>query len=254
MKKREIGQLSSRHPDEKKKVNAINNAIKKAKLADQNRAEILANPLISTQLLTDDQLKSKVETILGTSFVELGDVMLKDAVKSGGYSVYVGMTRRALSVEFLRFLTTRGTLVKNSGSSYGKPRPILMQDENFTEHFTGNQAIEQLGAVCVEVFCSRLRANASAVEDRLQTFIKGTLEVKYPQRLFRDVAKGIKREDENTLNDKDTNKIHRTFLTIFKIVDGSAYWGEEGRNDKSYPKSVQFVNSKGEETTVFIQA
>ena len=93
LKKREIGQLSSRHPDEKKKVNAINNAIKKAKLADQNRAEILANPLISTQLLTDDQLKSKVETILGTSFVELGDVMLKDAVKSGGYSVYVGMTR-----------------------------------------------------------------------------------------------------------------------------------------------------------------
>ena len=91
------------------------------------------------------------------------------------------------------------------------------------------------------------------MEDRLQTFIKETLKVKYPQRLFRHVAKGIHREDEDTLNGEDTNKIHRTFLTIFKIVDGSAYWGEEGR-DKSYPKSVKFENSKGEETTVFIQA
>jgi len=127
-----------------------------------------------------------------------------------------------------------------------------LQDENFTEHFTGNQAIEQLGAVCVEVFRTGLRANASAVEDRLQTFIKETLEVKYPQRLFRAVAKGKKREDEDTRNGEKTI-IHRTFLTIFKIVDGSADRGEEGRN-KSYPKSVRFVNSKGEETTVFIQA
>jgi hypothetical protein len=176
-------------------------------------------------------------------------MVLKDAMQSGGYSVYVGMTRQALSAEFLRFLTTRGTLVANSGSS--RNRPILMQDEKFKKHFTGNQAIEQLGAVCVEVFRTGLRANASAVEDRLQTFIKETLEVKYPQRLFRAVAKGKKREDEDTLDGKAT--IHRTFLTIFKIVDNSADWGEEGRN-KSYPKSVQFVNLKGKETTVFIQA
>ena len=80
-----------------------------------------------------------------------------------------------------------------------------MQDENFTKHFTEKQAIEKLGAVGVEVLCSRLRANVSAVEDRLQTFIKETLKVKYPQRLFRDVAKGIKREDEDTVNGEETS-------------------------------------------------
>ena len=126
-----------------------------------------------------------------------------------------------------------------------------MNDAKFTEHFTGNQAIEKLGAVCVEVFCSRLRDNASAVEDALQTFIQETLEVKYPQRLFRNVAKGKKREDEDTLNGETT--IHRTFLTIFKIVDNSADWGPRGR-DKSFPISVKFVNSKEQKTTVFIQA
>jgi hypothetical protein len=116
LKKRDVGQLSSKHPVEKKKVNAINNpiynpinnAIKKAKLADQNREEILANPLISKYLLEDDQLEREVETILSTPFAGLGDMVLKDAMKSGGYSVYVGMTRQALSDEFLRFLSTRG--------------------------------------------------------------------------------------------------------------------------------------------------
>ena len=213
LKKREVGQLSSGHPIEKKKVSAIynpinnpiNNGRKKAKLAETNRAELLANPHISKDLLTEDQLKSEVKTILSTSFVELGDKVLKNAMQSGRYSVYVGMTRRALEDEFLRFLTQRGTLLANGWSSSCKNRPILMKDEGFTEHFTGKQAIEQLGAVCVEVFCSRLRANASAVEDRLQTFIKETLEVKYPQRLFRDVAKGIKREDEDTVNGEETS-------------------------------------------------
>ena len=179
-------------------------------------------------------------------------MVLKDAMQSGGYSVYVGMTRQALKDEFLRFLTTRGTLVANGWSSC-RNRPILMKDEGFTEHFTGKQAIE-LGAVCVEVFRTGLKLNATAVEERLQRFIMETLEeeeVNYPQRLFRAVAKGKKREDEDTLNGDET--IHRTFLTIFKIVDGSADWGEEGRN-KSYPKSVRFVNPKGKETTVFIQA
>ena len=74
--------------------------------------------------------------------------------------------------------------------------------------------------------------------------------MKYPQRLFRDVAKGMKREDADTLNGEET--IHRTFLTIFKIVAYSADWGED--KSKSYPKSVKFVNAKGKETTVFVQA
>jgi hypothetical protein len=128
-----------------------------------------------------------------------------------------------------------------------------MQDEDFTKHFTVTQAIDRLGAVGVEVFSTRLRANASAMEDRLQTFVKDTLKVNYPQRLFRAVAKGRKREDEDTLNGEET--IHRTFLTIFQIVDDSADWGEdEDRASKSYPKSVQFVNAKEERKTVFIQA
>ena len=115
------------------------------------------------------------------------------------------------------------------------------------------QAEDILGAVGVEVFTTQLRFNASAVEDKLQNFMKKTLRVKYPQRLFREIAKGMKREDEDTLAGVPT--IHRTFLTIFKIAEDSADWGEDkGRACKSYPESVRFVNAQGEETTVFIQA
>ena len=87
---------------------------------------------------------------------------------------------------------------------------------------------------------------------KLQAYTKNELHVNYPQRVFRDVAKGIKREDEDTVNGATT--IYRTFLTIFEIVDNSADWGDDDREDKSYPKSVRIVNAEGEETTVYIQA
>ena len=127
-----------------------------------------------------------------------------------------------------------------------------MRDEEFTKHFTRNEAIAELGAVGVEVYTGRLRQGATAVEDKLQAYIKTELKVKYPNRLFREVAKGIKREDDDTLNGAVT--IFRTFLSIFEIVDDSADWGDDDREDKSYPVSVRFVNAKREETTVFIQA
>ena len=127
-----------------------------------------------------------------------------------------------------------------------------MRDEEFTQHFTRGEAIAELGAVGVEVYIGRLRQGATAVEDKLQAYIKNELKVNYPNRLFREVAKGIKREDDDTLNGAVT--IFRTFLSVFEIVDDSADWGDDDRKDKSYPKSVRFVNAEGEETTVFIQA
>ena len=127
-----------------------------------------------------------------------------------------------------------------------------MRDEEFTVHFTRNEAIAELGAVGVEVYTGRLRQGATAVEDKLQEYLKNELHVNYPHRLFREVAKGIKREDDDTLNGAVT--IFRTFLSIFEIVDDSADWGDDDREDKSYPVSVRFVNAKREETTVFIQA
>ena len=66
------------------------------------------------------------------------------------------------------------------------------------------------------------------------------------------IAKGMKREDDDTLAGVNTT-VHRTFFTIFKIDEQSADWGE-GRASKSYPKSVKFVNADGVKTTVFIQA
>ena len=105
----------------------------------------------------------------------------------------------------------------------------------------------------MDVYQSRLRLNATAVEDKLQDYMKNQLNVNYPHRLFRDVAKGKKREDEDTLDGAET--IYRTFLTIFRLAENSADWGEdEGRAPKSYPKSVRFVNAQEEETTAFIWA
>ena len=129
-----------------------------------------------------------------------------------------------------------------------------MRDEEFTKHFTTNEAIAELGAVGVDVYIGGLRQSATAVEDKLQAYIKNELNVNYPNRLFREVAKGKKREDDDTLNGAVT--IFRTFLSVFEIVDDSADWGDADRRakNKSYPKSVRFVNAEGEETTVFIQA
>ena len=128
-----------------------------------------------------------------------------------------------------------------------------MRDEEFTVHFTRNEAIAELGAVGVDVYIGGLRQSATAVEDKLQAYIKNELNANYPNRLFRDVAKGKKREDEDTLNGAET--IYRTFLTIFRLAENSADWGEdEGRAPKSYPKSVRFVNAQEEETTAFIRA
>ena len=135
-------------------------------------------------------------------------------------------TCQSLHEEYLGFLTTRGRLGANGKSVKG--RPILMRDAEFTQHFTGKKANDVLGAVGVEVFTTKLRLNASAMEDKLQKYIKETLNVKYPQRLFRDIAKGMKCEDEDTLRGVPT--MHRIFLTIFKIAKNSADWGEDEVN------------------------
>ena len=71
----------------------------------------------------------------------------------------------------------------------------------------------------------------------------------FASNLFRHIAKGIKREDEETKAGDVV--LHEVFLTIFKIVEGSELWHEERR---SYPKSVEFVNKDGVKTRVFIQA
>ena len=64
-KRRTVGQPTSSHPDEIKKVNAINipisSARKKAKLGAEHTAEIIANPLISGKVLKDDELKGVVQ-------------------------------------------------------------------------------------------------------------------------------------------------------------------------------------------------
>ncbi len=248
LKRKAVGEPTSAHDSERKKANAISNpissAIKKAALASANRAELLANPLVSHLVLSESELENEVKSILRRRLEEFGGMSIEEALRSGGYSVYVGMTRRSIADEFLRFLTIRGSLDSSEGN-----RPILMKDEDFRDHFTMSQAIQILGAVGVEVHCSRLRYNASAIEDRLQTFMKDELGLHYPNRLFRAVALGVHREDEATLNGEET--IHRTFLTIFKIAENSVVKFEE---PKSYPKSVRFVNAAGEQTTVYIHA
>ncbi len=274
LKRKAVGANTAQHKDNKKVYrdiwnpinspinNPINNPVygpiasarRKADLAASNKAELAANPHTSKHVLSGDELEGVFHDILSTKFTQFGNKTLEQAMDSGRYSVYVGMTRRTLEDEFLGFLGLRNRLGPN-GSIRG-PRPILMKDQGFKKHFTGKEAINQLGAVGVEIFRSVLRYNVSWMEDRLQTYIKHSLKVKYPQRLFREVAKGKKREDDDTLDGEENSRIHRTFLTIFKIVEKSADWGDDKRceENKSYPKSVRFMSASGEETTVYIQA
>ena len=75
------------------------------------------------------------------------------------------------------------------------------------------------------------------------------LQGRQSRRLHRHIAKGMKREDEETKAGGVV--LHKVFLTIFKIVKGSEMWHEE---EKTYPKSVMFENKAGKQTRVFIQA
>jgi hypothetical protein len=95
------------------------------------------------------RLEAEVSKFVSIPIEQLGNMTLGAALNTGMYSVYVGMTRRSVKEEYLKFLTKRGGLMRGGCSIRG--RPILMRDADFTEHFTQQAAEIELGAAGVEV-------------------------------------------------------------------------------------------------------
>ena len=83
--------------------------------------------------------------------------------ESGGWAIYVGLTKRTLEVEYLCWLTPRG-----SGRGDGtRNRPVLVRADG--TGITQKVAEKELKAIGFFVTMhNKLRFNCSEVEDRLQ--------------------------------------------------------------------------------------
>lgn len=77
----------------------------------------------------------------------------------------MGLTKRLLEEEFLRWLTERGSQLPQHAANGGKNRPVLRHADG--SNITEGEAIG-LGAFGIVVHTSQLRINTAAIEEGLQ--------------------------------------------------------------------------------------
>ena len=92
-----------------KKNNAKNNAKNKALRLAANLAYIRSHPELLKLKMSDGKLNSVAKKIYNTPSTYFGGLSPKQGLRSGRFSLYVGITKRDLKAESFRFLTRRGT-------------------------------------------------------------------------------------------------------------------------------------------------
>ena len=158
-----------------------------------------------------DEMALKPQEVLGGSSLL---AFLKLAASHGeseddALAFYIGYTGRALEVEYLRWLTMRGSCeldadgeIKEGGARKLNRPVILWSDETV---ITMKEAEVELDFKCVELYASKLKLNARRIECALQErFQNLSLGV----RLWRGPDKGAKYDREG-----DQLKVHKVFLT-----------------------------------------
>jgi hypothetical protein len=173
-----------------------NNLKRNQKTAAKNNASTMAylqqfHPEIAKQIFTDKVIENKVLEIVNDPSLFQGSSlmdMLNDPESQ--ITFYVGMTKRVLELEDLRFLTERG---RNSGRKYikgikhARNRPVLLNANGSV--ITRKNAVSQfLNFKSVVVFENPVMSNATAIEAALQTLFQKK-KLGY-ERLWRHVAKG----------------------------------------------------------------
>ena len=129
--------------------------------------------------------------------------------ESGGWAIYVGLTKRTLEVEYLCWLTPRG-----SGRGDGnRNRPVLVRADG--TGITKKVAEKELKAIGFFVMHSKLRFNCSEVEDRLQGLCH---HYGLGRRLHRVVgAGGGGPVDPEEATNKDY--LAKVFLTCLRVTE-----------------------------------
>ena len=128
---------------------------------------------------------------------------------------YVGYTARSIAIEYLRWLTKRGQVMRKADGTFkayttaNKNRPVLLWANG--ETITMTDAVEVLGFEVFEVYSSTLMVNARAVEDALQDMFQAVLPLGV--RLWRKKDKGAKYDKEIV-----EGSVHKVFITCSPYI------------------------------------
>ncbi len=180
-----------------KKNNSKNNSKNSKKISEKNEASKMLyfqqlHPEMFKQILTDEEISSKVTQIVNNPSLFNG-ISLADIVShaESEFTFYVGMTKRDLEMEDLRFLTKRGANLQK-GKKYIKGKkayrnpPVLLNANGSV--ITRKNAVSQLKFNSVVVFENPVLSNVTAVEDAIQKKFQWK-KLGY-ERLWRHAAKG----------------------------------------------------------------
>ena len=170
-------------------------------------------------MLTKEQIAAQCELWLDETDDRLvgrdGEVLTwRQAIVSGLFAIYFGTTRRTLEIEWLRWLTERGSGLPG----LDKNRPVLRRMTG--ETITPKEAEDELGFWCAEVGVGDIvNHNCRGKEDYLQTHLTnstrdiddtGKPHCRLGQQLHRCIGKGPIEEKEN--------EIFRVFASVAPIT------------------------------------
>ncbi len=202
--------------EEQKKSNAIWNPIKtmRLKTARYEAAVKWHNENSNNdKALSYSEVEEVVENII--SSVKIGGEFLHALIHDESFSMYVGLTKRGLPEEDLRWLTARGFNLQEGRPYRGQRcRPVLLWNDNESSEITMNQGRYYLGFLSEIVYESGVLLNASRVEDAIQTKFD---DLPLGRKLWRCVAKGKSSDKKDATEPKEVYKVFITYST--KVVD-----------------------------------
>jgi len=190
---------------------------------------------MNRELKSGEQTDAIVRALLHAPMDALGGLSILQAVDSGKWGIYIGLTSRSLEEEALRFLSQRGA---NHAEDYDGPitvnRPVLQLKDprplpgaagaagRTTRVVTEKQAMD-LGFRSQVIHVDRLRFNASAVEDGLQL---GINHAPLGQRLHRHVAKGRNIDDMVRWGVDSVTSVFITYVRLDAVLGPNRTEGE----------------------------
>ena len=156
-------------------------------------------------VLTEEDMDIILQNIISkTNIGGLGT--LEELKDDPNFTFYIGLTKRTLEEEALRWLTARG---KTGG---GTNRPVLVHPNG--ENITMKTAEDDFGFQSQFLYKNSLLLNASLLEDCLQENFNDL--VLGSRKLWRCVAKG-KSSDKEDVEEKNVYKVFITYST--KVVE-----------------------------------
>jgi len=217
-RKRKVGEPTSQDPKRKKNANAINNPIKnpinyssngpiyRKRKKDKNKAERLAflqnkRPEIYKQILKATEINKLANELLCMAIID----SLRVLAPTNDFVCYIGLTRRKLEEEDLRFSTKRSANTEAGRTKGQRNRPIIQwtkkgikknyprrSDCKNWNNITEMHARKRLGFRSLLLKAFPLADNAANIEDEIQRIIMNDFGYKKigKGQLFREIAKG----------------------------------------------------------------